>query len=281
MQSIIKKKLIKIVSEEKENGSNPMYIRSKLKEYLQVYMLNFIFTHPKYSKIFIFTGGTALRHCFGLNRLSEDVDFDLTENINIEKVADDLRSYWKSQFGEEDVLITIKQGGRQLLQRFSVLRDLGLADSQESPVLYVKTDISSLPSKYYKLDTTLKNLYGFSYLMTHYDLESLMASKIHAVLFRDRLEGIDNIEAVKGRDFFDLVWFLQNKVEFNLDRFADLIGKKISRQEVWEMVDKRVDWVMNRKDQFSRDLLPFIDNQEIIKDYVQNYKNQYLSKRPK
>lgn len=281
MQSIIKKNLINIVSEEKEKGSNPMYIRSKLKEYLQVYMLNFIFTHPKYSKIFIFTGGTALRHCFGLNRLSEDVDFDLTENIDVEKVAEDLRKYWKNKFGEENVLITIKQGGRQILQRFSVLRDLGLANDQESPVLYVKTDISPLSSKFYKSETTLKHMYGFSYLVTHYDLESLMASKIHAVLFRERLEGRDNIEAVKGRDFFDLLWFLQNKVEFNLDRFTDLIGKKVTREEVWKMVDKRIDWVMGKKDQFSRDLLPFIDNQEIIKDYVQSYKNQYLSQRPK
>lgn len=280
MQSIIIQSLAKIVEDEKENGQSTLFIRSRLKEYLQVYTLNYIYTHKRYSKIFIFTGGTCLRHCYGLNRLSEDVDFDLLENIDPEEFAKELTLYWKNKFGEE-VSVSVKQQGRQILQKFNVLYDLGLATGQESPILYVKTDISLIASKYYKLETTLKSLYGFSYLVTHYDLPTLMASKIHALLFRERLEGRENTEAVKGRDFFDLIWFLQNKVGFRLDRFGDFMGKKIEEQVVWKMVDKRVDWVMNKKDQFSRDLLPFIENQEIVNDYVETYKKQYLSLRPK
>ena len=281
MQSIIRQNLAEIVQGEKNNGRNILYVRSALKEYLQVYTLNFIYTHPKYSKIFVFTGGTCLRHCFGLNRLSEDVDFDLIEDIDPEKMAEELSVYWRNKFGEKDILISVRQNGKQILQKFSVLDRLGIANAQESPVLYVKTDLSPISTKIYKTETTLKYLYGFSYLVNHYDLSSLMASKIHAVLYRQRFAGRENTEVVKGRDFFDLLWFLQNKVKFNLPRFQDLMNRKITESAVWKLVDDRVDWAMKLKDSFARDLLPFIDNQEIINDYVKTYKKQYLTLRGK
>ena len=63
-----------------QNKSN-LYIRSLLKEFLQIYVLNFIYLNQIYNKVFVFTGGTCLRHCFGLNRLSEDLDFDLKNRL--------------------------------------------------------------------------------------------------------------------------------------------------------------------------------------------------------
>lgn len=279
MQSIILKNLTQIVEDEKNRGRNNLYIRSALKEYLQVYMLNFIYTHQKYSKIFVFTGGTCLRHCFGLNRLSEDLDFDLTKNINSQKLAKELDYYWKNNLKEENVLVSVRQRGKQILQRFSVLNKLGLTNGQESPVLYVKTDLSPMITKSYEVKVTLNHMYGFSYLIRHYDLPSLMASKIHAVLFRQRLFGKKNLEVVKGRDFFDLLWFLQNKVDFNLPRLQVVMNQKINKREVWKMIDKRVGWAMKNKDSFARDLLPFIENQEIIKDFVDTYQKQYLDLR--
>ena len=265
MQSIITQNLADIVIREKNKGRNPLYIRSALKEYLQVYMLNFIYTHKEYSKIFLFTGGTCLRHCFGLNRLSEDIDFDLTYNVNPQEIARELITYWKNRFGEENVLISVRQRGKQILQRFSVLRELGLASGQESPVLYVKTDLSPIQTKIYDTQTTLKHLYGFSYLVNHYDLPSLMAGKIHAL--------------VKGRDFFDLLWFLQNKVKLNLPRLQALMKKKVNESEVWDMVDERVNWAMKQKDSFTRDLLPFIENQDIVVSFVETYQKQYVTAR--
>lgn len=279
MQSIITQNLADIVENEKTKGRNPLYIRSALKEYLQVYMLNFIYTHKEYSKIFLFTGGTCLRHCFGLNRLSEDIDFDLTCDIDPDEIARELITYWKNRFGEENVLVSVRQRGKQILQKFSVLRELGLATTQESPVLYVKTDLSPIQTKIYDTQTTLKHLYGFSYLVNHYDLPSLMAGKIHAVIFRQRFAGREDREVVKGRDFFDLLWFLQNKVKLNLPRVQALMKRKVNELEVWEMVDERVKWAMKLKDSFARDLLPFIENQEIVVDFAETYQKQYTIAR--
>lgn len=279
MQSIIAQNLADIVAKEKSKGRNPLYIRSALKEYLQVYMLNFIYTHKEYSKIFLFTGGTCLRHCFGLNRLSEDIDFDLTDDVDPQEMVRELIAYWKNRFGEENVLVSVRQKGKQILQKFPVLGELGLASDQESSMLYVKTDFSPIQTKIYNTQTTLKHLYGFSYLVNHYDLPSLMAGKVHAVIFRQRFAGREDREVVKGRDFFDLLWFMQNKVNLNLPRFQALMKKKVKEPEVWDMVDERVRWAMKQKDSFARDLLPFIENQEIVVGFVDSYQKQYVAAR--
>ena len=54
MQSVVIKDLMGIVADERRRERHPMYLRTVLKEYLQVFILNFIYTHPRYSKKIIF-----------------------------------------------------------------------------------------------------------------------------------------------------------------------------------------------------------------------------------
>jgi len=58
----------------KSETNNKLFKRNVLKGYLQVLVLDFIYSDPDYSQLF-FYGGSCLAHCFGLNRLSEDLDF--------------------------------------------------------------------------------------------------------------------------------------------------------------------------------------------------------------
>ncbi|MEW6103904.1 MAG: nucleotidyl transferase AbiEii/AbiGii toxin family protein [bacterium] len=55
-------------------------IRNYLKEHLQLYILDFVYNRS-YGKELIFTGGSCLRFCFGLNRVSEDLDFDRLSDL--------------------------------------------------------------------------------------------------------------------------------------------------------------------------------------------------------
>ena len=80
---MIYKELENILKEEKLKGTPNGYIRNLLKEYLQIYVLYFIYTSSDYNKNLIFTGGTCLRHFFGLERLSEDIDFDYINDIEV------------------------------------------------------------------------------------------------------------------------------------------------------------------------------------------------------
>ena len=265
-----------IITKEREKNSSDLYIKTAIKEYLQIYVLNFIYTHSVYSKNFIFTGGTCLRRCFGLNRLSEDLDFDLIKPVDAEKLKGDLTEYFYKKYLYKDVYIKTGQKGRQVLLKFPILRTLGLATKSESDLLYVKVDLSLVESKSYKTLTTLKSTYNFNYIITHYDLPTLMASKIATVLTRSRFIGKENIKIIKGRDYFDLLWFLENKVYPDLKRINDSLEKKYSLTEVIGLVDEKVNLaVVKQKNYFKQDLLPFIDNQEVVDPHINSYVENY------
>ena len=68
---------LKTVLDQNQN-KNSLYLRNLLKEQLQFYLLNYIYT-SQYGDTFIFKGGTCLRVCFDLPRLSEDLDFDVED----------------------------------------------------------------------------------------------------------------------------------------------------------------------------------------------------------
>ncbi|PJE66701.1 hypothetical protein COU93_02860 [Candidatus Shapirobacteria bacterium CG10_big_fil_rev_8_21_14_0_10_36_6] len=267
------KSLINISSVQ--NKSN-LYIRSLLKEFLQVYVLNYIYLNPNYNKNFLFTGGTCLRHCFGLNRLSEDLDFDLKNEIDANNLKSSIEAYFKTEFMYDGLQVSILQKGRQLLLKFPVLKELKLATESESDLLYIKLDMSLMASKIYNQNSTLKSINNFNYLVTHYDLPTLFASKIVTILTRQRFLGKENINVVKGRDYFDLLWFLDKKVIPNLDRINDLIKSSYTITDMVDLVDEKVKIATTISQQyFKQDLLPFIDNHLILDGYIENFAKNY------
>lgn len=258
-----------------QNKSN-LYKRSLLKEFLQVYVLNFIYLNSNYNQVFLFTGGTCLRHCFGLNRLSEDLDFDIKNEINVENLKSSIESYFKTEFMYVGLQVSILQKDKQLLLKFPVLKELGLATESESDLLYIKIDMSLMTSKIYNQTSSLKNINNFNYLVTHYDLPTLFASKIVTVLTQQRFLGSENINVIKGRDYFDLLWFLDKKVIPNIDRINDLQKSSFTITQIMELIDKKVDIATTSSRQLlKQDLLPFIDNPQILDGYIENYQDNY------
>jgi predicted nucleotidyltransferase component of viral defense system len=273
---MITRELEKILSEERSKGSSDMYIRNALKEFLQVYVLYYVYTSKEYSKNLLFTGGTCLRHFFNLPRLSEDLDLDYLENFDSKDLMDGISDYFKSRLSFDQVRASLKQRGEQIILKFPVLKSLGIARGQESDLLYVKLDLSVNPSKYFDLEVTSKSIYGFNFVARHYDISSLMAGKIHAIITRSRFTGSDNRKTVKGRDFFDLIWFLKLPVKPNLKRLSDMLGEDINIQEVKMKLDMKVkELVEKHKSDFRADLIPLISETDFIWIYVENYFAEY------
>ena len=274
---MIYKELEKILIEEKTKGSLDSYTLNLLKEYLQVYVLYYIYTNSKYNKNLIFTGGTCLRHFYNLPRLSEDLDFDFQESFNSQILLYDLEGYFKKQYKFNEIKLAVKQRGNQIVLKFPVLHKLGLAKDNESNLLYVKLDFSKNPSKYFDLQTTSKSIYGFNFVAKHYDLPSLMSGKIHAILIRKKFQGLDNIEVVKGRDYFDLLWFLKNSVKPNLKRLSEMLNIDVNIDFIEKQLDLKVkELITKHKSYFESDLIPLISNSDFIKIYVDNYYEEYL-----
>lgn len=273
---MIVEELKTLINRQNVQTRSSVYVRSLLKEFLQVYVLNFVYLNPKYNKVFLFTGGTCLRHCFGLNRLSEDLDFDLKQEVDVIELKNSIEKYFKTEFMYADLQISILQKGRQLLLKFPVLKILGLANESESDLLYVKMDLSLIMSEIYSENTTLKTVNNFNYLVTHFDLPTLMASKIVTILTRQRFLGKENVNVIKGRDYFDLLWFLEKKVVPNLERINDLLKTNYSINEVIGLISNRVKLATTTSRQFfKQDLLPFIDNPLLLDGYIESYEENY------
>ncbi|MEK7721572.1 MAG: nucleotidyl transferase AbiEii/AbiGii toxin family protein, partial [Elusimicrobiota bacterium] len=80
-------------------GLSAVFRRNLVKEYLQTLTLAFIYSRREYSGL-IFYGGSALKHCHGLPRLSEDLDFvDAGQAVDLAALARDIQKYFSARHG--------------------------------------------------------------------------------------------------------------------------------------------------------------------------------------
>jgi predicted nucleotidyltransferase component of viral defense system len=263
---ILKPVLKNLIIENK--SSNDLFERNLLKEYLQVIILNFIYSDPSYSKL-VFYGGSCLAQCFGLPRLSEDLDFvDEKKQIKISELANDLENYFKKNTDLKVAAIIQKF---RIYLKFPILHELGLSKKNETDLLFLKVEIFSdfTFCKKYKAETHPLFRFNRSMLVKTFDLPTLMATKIRAVLNR-KWEKKDKTGkttiAVKGRDYFDLMWYLEKGIEPNMKCIEDIKNKK-------ELGGKLLAIVSNVDEKSIRlDLESFINDQNFVKNISRNMK---------
>ena len=280
---MIKTELKKILIQAKQTSDKKLYLRNLLKEYLQTYVLFYIYTTDKYKEKLVFTGGTCLRHFYGLPRLSEDLDFDCVKMINTDQLRKDLSLFFKKKYRYSELVTSVKQEGKQILLKFPVLKDLGLSEEDESDWLYVKIDLNPNPSKKFNTIMSTKSLYGFNFIAKHYDLPNLMAGKINAIFQRDIYKGKNNKKIIKGRDYFDLLWYLKKGVKPNVAKIRECLNKpNLTFIELGTMLDEKVNELGKKfMAEFKNDLLPLIRDSEFVKAYIKNYLQEYRRAKKK
>lgn len=199
MLDIIKDKIQRIDNEEQK--------LMVAREMLQVIILK-ILRDKGHFKNLAFVGGTALRLIYRINRYSEDLDFSLVEKngYDFKTIVNDLEK--GLALFNFDVDIKFKENVVNAAQiKFSLLlHELGLRVHHQAKLM-IKFEVDTNPPA--GADVELVKLVDF----LEYDLKvfakpSLMAGKLHAVLQR-RYD--------KGRDYYDLYWYLLGKIEPNLD----------------------------------------------------------------
>lgn len=205
---------LKLVLEKNAELVNKAFIRNALKEELQAFVLNFVYTSSY--KNLIFTGGTALRRFYGLPRISEDLDFDIEGKVfDFEGFLDDLKKYFEQEIGYKNLEIKLK--GKTLFLRFPVLEEIGFSAENETDILFLRVDFAFIPKgKKYKTVFQLFSGGDFSFLVKTYDFTTLFENKVTAFLTREFRKGGTQEESFKGRDAFDLVWMLQEAKRLNI-----------------------------------------------------------------
>ncbi len=213
-----------------------------------------------------FHGGTCLRILHGVRRFSEDLDFVLKEPApdfdwsRYEKVlVDEFRLYGiELEISERAAKTAIHA---LWLKDTSLGRILKLAHPLRSgQKIAVKLEVDCNPP----LGSTFETGYitfpvPFSLLAQ--DLESGFASKLHALMCRDY---------VKGRDWYDLIWYVRRRVcprlellENAIDQQGPWAGKKLKVDIAWltaelENTVESVDFQQAR-----RDVERFLDETEL------------------
>lgn len=165
-----------------------------------------------------FYGGTCLRILHGMRRFSEDMDFSLLEpdlNFRFEDYFPAVVEEFK--LAGKDVEIKMKHKGQPsaiesaFLKESSEVFDIGFTTEKRLKVK-IEVDINPPP----KFSTEMRVLEApRNCLVRAYDLPGLYAGKVSAALFRKWKT------RVKGRDWYDLVWYISNHVELDLTHLIE------------------------------------------------------------
>ena len=218
------------------------------REFLQLLILKIIYDE-NYFKNLAFVGGTALRILYNLRRFSEDLDFSLINKQGYKfdsflgKITYELRKYGFS--------VEIKKNSKEPVQsamfKFKdVLYLLGLS-RQKDQKLSINIEIDANPPKYWNTETSLVSKH-FVFTILHFDIPSLYATKIHACFFR---------KYIKGRDFYDLIWYVGKNIFPNFE----LLNNAIEQTE-----KKRIDLNAENFYDFLKERLSKIDFAKVRKD---------------
>lgn len=256
-------------------GVNQLYLRNLLKENLQYYVLNFIY-NSKWGENLLLKGGSCLRIFFGLPRLSEDLDLDFVDEdlFALKDFLSDLEKYFSGTLQYKDLETKVSTKENIIYLKFPILDKLELvATGDKTKILFLRIDLAQAIGKKYKVELSLKSTPDFSFLVKRYSLADLFAGKIAAILQRKSLKE----PRIKGRDYFDLVWFLEKRTTPNFAYLKEITSLKTKKELVAELESKvkNLDLTI-----LQDDLLPLFKDTNFVKNLIGNYKGLVLRLTP-
>jgi len=170
-----------------------------------------------------FYGGTALRILYGLDRFSEDMDFSLLSPMD----DFDLSAYTTAlqkelaAFGFDVRIDQRNKNAESAIQsaflKANTLNQLLVIETSEEllktvhrgQILKIKLEIDTDPPPEFETHTRYL-LQPIPFAVRTYTLPDLFAGKMHAILCRRWKK------RVKGRDWYDLVWYAANHPQLHL-----------------------------------------------------------------
>lgn len=198
MIEVIKQQFTKeMTNEEKLN---------RARELIQILCLK-ILDEKKAFESLVFTGGTALRVIFGLRRFSEDLDFSLVKkgSQSFSMLNEELIKGLQLAGLEMESKSKAENTVHSIMLKFpGLLKELGISPLK-SQKLSIKLEVDTNPPKGGHIQNRFIQK-AFVFNVAHFDLPSMYATKLHACFYRTY---------AKGRDFYDFIWYVANKVKPN------------------------------------------------------------------
>ncbi len=254
---------------------DPETLRNALKEELQFYVLNFIYHHKEYSQ-WVMYGGSALRIIHDLDRMSVDLDFEVSHKVDedfLKGLKAEFEKYFADTFGADPDFLTVGiTNGRGLVLKFHVADDLSLG--YHSNQVHLKIDLNHFVAPKTATERRPINHSQLSFVILTYSMSTLMSSKIAAIFLRGERGVGKNIYNEKGRDIYDLLWYMGKKVVPDPDY---LIAKKIDVKDQRAIFDKLTLKMNDVNDKNLRDdLIPLFLDRNYIENWLKNWRESYL-----
>ena len=252
-----------LIGQAKNDSEASLLVR----EYLQARILEALQRAGAFEH-WAFLGGTALRFLYRLPRFSEDLDFSRTPPVQAgQSLHPEFEGYVakvRRAFESEAYDVDVRSRPDPVVQSAFIgfpglLYELGLS-SQTGQKITIKIEIDSNPPAHASTETSLVRRHVLLNLL-HYDKSSLLAGKLHALIHRSH---------VKGRDVYDLVWYLSDPSwpEPNLPLLQASLaqtGMELTDQQISDWRSLVADRVAAMEwDRVVADVRPFLERAEDV-----------------
>jgi predicted nucleotidyltransferase component of viral defense system len=229
-----------------------------------------------------FYGGTALRIFYGLNRYSEDLDFSLLET-NPDFSMEPYFEAMVAEFASLGITVSINEKNKAVvssvesafLKSDTVWKELILegivpqSGVKLMPHMKIKIEVDTEPPLGFETEEKLLTR-PFSFYVKTFTLPNLFAGKMHALLFRKWKN------RVKGRDWYDLEWYIQKGIPLDLKHFllrAKNTGawseEHITKEQVLKLLEEKIKTISF--DSVKDDIVRFIPNDAVVNIWSPGY----------
>ncbi len=273
---------------EEYKPKNEEEILSALREIMQEITLAGLSRTDFFEKT-AFYGGTALRIFYGLDRYSEDLDFSLlnpNSNFSIEPYFKAIVAEFKSlgltvsimekkktkQTAVESAFLKAETIWQEIVLE-DIIQEIGVRSNK---TLKIKIEVDRQPPINFKTEGKLL-LRPFSFYVKCFTKSSLFSGKMHALLFRKWKN------RVKGRDWYDLEWYIKNGIPLDVNHFLarakdtnDWQEDSISPEQIIELLDKKIESVSFNS--IKDDVGKFIKNNDALRIWSPEYFKDIIEK---
>lgn len=240
-----------ILAEAERRGIPLTKKRAILREFLQVKFLTALYRLPACQNL-SFIGGTSLRLLRGLDRFSEDLDFDSfgLSSVKIKGLFQKASAELKREYQLEFDFKTTKKGGQGRLRFPDLLAQLGISYHPQEKLM-IRLDFTR--QRRFETEVLLLSRFGMSERVVVNTLPVLLSQKAKALILRKQ---------TRGRDFYDLYWLLSRKVEPNLEALQPL------------RINSRIDFLSKLKGIYQKEKKNISFYKKQIKPFLLQEENQ-------
>jgi len=273
---------------EEYNPANQQEAKDGLREIMQEIALAGLSRAGFFEKA-AFYGGTALRIFYGLDRFSEDLDFSLLAvdpEFSLIKYQDAIIA----EFNALGMQVAIREKQKTnktnidsaFLKSETIWKELVLeqiipqSGLNQVANITIKIEVDREPPLGFETEERLL-LKPFSFYVKCLTLRNLFAGKMHALLFRKW--GTN----VKGRDWYDMEWYIRKGIPLNLKHFVirakdsgDWDKDDISEEEFRQLLKAKIDAV--KMDYVINDIRRFIKDPQALAIWSPQYFHDLVSK---